>query len=111
MTNGPAQPSEPAKTIANTLVREPLMITLPLAFALAGVIWKLPGGGWSKSNFAALLAAFVISLLVWAADVFSLPADQQNRSTYLSRLIYVAFNTLLVAGILTGLISKELVGL
>jgi predicted neutral ceramidase superfamily lipid hydrolase len=104
----PDPDNDPKKTIANTLVREPLMITLPLALALATVVWKLPGGAWSDSDFAALFAALVISLLVWAADVGSMPAAERR---YLYRLIYVVFNTLIVAGLLTQVIDPQLFGL
>jgi hypothetical protein len=91
---------DPKKTIAATLVREPLMITLPLALALATVLWKLPGAAWwSGANWAALVSALIISLLVWAADVYS-QSEGERRPVY--RLIYVVFNTLIIAGLLTS---------
>jgi hypothetical protein len=103
------QPATP--TVADTLIREPLMITLPLAIALSTVLWKLPGGVWSDSNLGALVAAFVVSSLVSLADVTTTPPPSWKVfSPWARLLVYVAFNTLLIAGVLTAYISVDTVG-
>ena len=93
------------------LVREPVMVTLPLATLAATVIYKLPGGPWSTSPFAALFAAFVVSIVLYAIDLTTLTPDERAGGNTFLRLGYAVINTLLLAGLLTGIISPDQLGL
>jgi hypothetical protein len=93
------------------LVREPVMATLPVATLAATVIYKLPGGVWSTSPWGALVAGLVVSLALYAIDLTTLSTEERRGGNAILRLAYAGINTLLLAGLLTGIISPEQLGL
>jgi hypothetical protein len=116
--SAPATPS-PTQVVATTLVKEPLMITLPLAYLVSLVFWQVPGGDWSKSNWGAFVAALVVSLLIYLADLSTqkLPwhkrVPENERLSWdgvLFRLVYVLINTGVLVGLLTGIATLGDVG-
>lgn len=98
------------KTRARGLVREPVMVTLPVAILAATVLYKIPGTAWSASSLWAVVAAFLVSFAIYLIDLSTLAAGEW-RSSWFSRLGYLVFNTLLLAGLLRGIISPDQLGL
>jgi hypothetical protein len=95
------------------------MITLPLAYLVARVFWQIPGGIWSESNWGAFVAALVVSLLIYLADLSTqkLPwntrVPENERLSWdglLFRLVYVLINTGVLVGLLTGIATLGDVG-
>jgi hypothetical protein len=95
------------------------MITLPIAYLVALVFWQVPGGNWSESNVGAFVAALVVSLLIYLADLSTqkLPwhkvAENEQRLSWdavFFRLVYVLINTGVLVGLLTGIATLGDVG-
>jgi hypothetical protein len=97
MTPPSAPPSTP-QTFVQQLVGAPVMITLPIAYAVARFFVEVVG-------FPNILAAFIAAFLVYAADWYSSadPKWQWPRD-YIGRLIYVVINTAILTLVLAGVI-------
>lgn len=87
---------------AQLFTREPVMLTLPFAYGLALIVWKFPGGAWSTNRWSALLTAFVVFLL----DRYSTEQAWTPNETKI-RLVYIALNTIILTGLLTGLTTID----
>lgn len=98
------------KTRARGLVREPVMVTLPVATLAATVLYKLPVTTWSASYLWAVVAAFLVSFAVYLIDLSTL-SEGEWRANWFPRSGYLVFNTLLLAGLLRGIISPDQLGL
>jgi O-antigen/teichoic acid export membrane protein len=88
---------------AGQLVREPLMLTLPLAYGITRVISEgLGGAAWSV-----WIGALVVSILVYILDWYasSTPETPWRSRDFFGRFAYVILNTLILVGILTGLVE------
>jgi hypothetical protein len=80
------------------LVGAPVMITLPIAYAVALFFVQAVG-------FPNILAALIAAFLVYAADWYSSDPAWKWPRDYVGRLIYVVINTAILTLVLLGVIS------
>ena len=90
-------PMASPKQALKQLVGAPVMITLPSAYLVARLFADY-------LYFPFIFAALLASLLVYAADWF-VSEDPWETRDYLGRLIYVVFNTAILTGLLTGIVT------
>ena len=85
---------------AGQLVREPLMLTLPLAYGITRVISEGLGGGAWAVWFGALVVSILVYILDWYAST-----TPWTRRDWIGRGAYIILNTLILVGIFTGLVE------
>ena len=80
------------------LVGAPVMITLPIAYAVALFFVQAVG-------LPNVIGALISAVLVYAADWYSADPAWKWPRDYVGRLIYVVINTAILSLILMGVIS------
>ena len=91
-------PPAAPQTFVKQLVGAPVMITLPIAYAVSLFFVKVVG-------FPNIIGALIAALLVYAADWYSADPAWTWPRDYIGRLIYVVINTAILTLVLMGVIS------
>jgi hypothetical protein len=87
-----------AKQVGRAFITAPVMITYPVAYTIANIMWYLGGffvKGGNNSAVVGILATLIVSAGIFALDLLTSDDEESNVRI---KLLYAFFNFLLLVG-------------
>ena len=90
------------KQAGRAFITAPVMITYPVAYTLANIIWALSGAfrsGWADSTIVGILATLLVTMGILIVDLGT--TEPEEETNFWVKMMFTFFNfVLLVGGVL-----------